>query len=254
MEIEDQVIIENEDIKIQENSTIIFGLAGVGLIGPIIANTIIEQISDMEQLGFITSEDLPPIAVFYDGVLRHPFRLFYSQKHNIIVGICEVPFQSSSAYNGLSKALCKWALSDKVQAKEIVIFQGIPKKGEIDEFPVYYAAEHDKIDSLESLGIKKLKKGIIVGPEATFLNQALTNKLQAYALFTSVSQYPTPEGAAAIIEALNDLYNLEIDTTQLIEEGKKIKKKMLELAEKAQEYRRKQLGEVKKERYDRYFQ
>jgi uncharacterized protein len=254
MKIEDQVIIENKEIEIQEKSTIFFGLAGVGLIGPIIANTIIEKIDDMKQLGFITSEDLPPIAVFYDGVLRHPFRLFYSEKHNIIVGICEVPFQSSSAYNGLSKALCKWALSDNVQANEIVIFQGIPKKVEIDEFPVYYAAEHDKIDLLESLGIKKLKKGIIVGPEATFLNQALTNKLQAYALFTPVSQYPTPEGAAAIIESLNDLYNLDVDTTHLIEEGKKIKNKMLELAEKAQEYRRKQLGDVKREDYDRYFQ
>jgi uncharacterized protein (TIGR00161 family) len=253
MKIEDQVIIENGTIEIKKNSTILFGLAGVGLIGPIIANTLIEQIEDMEQLGFITSEDLPPIAVFYDGVLRHPFRLFYSHKHNLIVAICEVPFQTTSAYNGLSKVLCKWALSDAVEVKEIVTFQGIPKKGEIDEFPVYFAAESDKAQVLENIGIKKLKKGIIVGPEATFLNQALTNKLQAYALFTPVSQYPTPEGAAAIIESLNKIYNLEVDTTNLINKGKKIKKKMLDLAEKAQEYQRKQLG-TKKERYDRYFQ
>ena len=156
MKIEDQVIIENSAIEIKENSTILFGLAGVGLKGPIIANTLIEQIEDMEQLGFITSEDLPPIAVFYDGVLRHPFRLFYSHKHNIIVAICEVPFQTASAYNGLSKVLCKWALSEIIKVKEIVIFQGIPKKGEIDEFSSIFCAERDKAKVLETIGIKKL--------------------------------------------------------------------------------------------------
>ncbi|MEJ2294995.1 MAG: PAC2 family protein [Candidatus Lokiarchaeota archaeon] len=151
MKIEDQVIIENSAIEIKENSTILFGLAGVGLKGPIIANTLIEQIKDMEQLGFITSEDLSPIAVFYDGVLRHPFRLFYSHKHNIIVAICEVPFQTASAYNGLSKVLCKWALSEMIKVKEIVIFQGIPKKGEIDEFPVYFALRETMLRFLKPL-------------------------------------------------------------------------------------------------------
>jgi hypothetical protein len=40
----------------------------------------------------------------------------------------------------------------------------------------------------------------------------------------------------------------------LIEEGKEIKAKMLELAEKAKEYQRQQLPEQSKEGYTQYFQ
>lgn len=234
---ENEIIIENDSVKIQDGATLIFGFAGVGLVGIIIANTLIEQIEDIEQIGFVASNELPPIAVFYDGMLRDPFRIYYSRKENLIIGICELPFQTDSAYSNLSELVCKWALSNNI--KEILIFQGILKKGMPDEHNIYYAAEETKIESLEEYEIKKLKRGIIVGPGATFLNRALSNRIDSYALFTEVSQYPTPEGAAVIIEKLNEIYGLEIDTDKLLEEGKKIKNKMLELANKAQQYQRK---------------
>ncbi len=234
------IVIEDFSTEIKEGATLILGFAGIGLIGPIVANALIDQIPDMKEIGFVTTEYLPPIAVFYQGVLRHPFRLLYSPINNIIVGVCEVPFQLSSAYNDLSKTICNWALSEDVQAKQMVIFQGIPQRGVIENYPVYFAAESQMIEVLEKYGVKKVEKGIIVGPEATILNEALTNKLDAYALFTPVLEIPTPEGAAAILEVLNEIYNLSIDTKKLIEEGKEIKAKMLELAEKAQLYQKQQ--------------
>ncbi len=249
------IVVEDFSIEISEGATFILGFAGIGLIGPIVANTLIEQIPDMREIGFITSEYLPPISVFYAGVLKHPFRLLYSAKTNIIIGICEVPFQVTTAYNDLSKTICNWALSEDVRAKEIVIFQGMPQRGVINEYPVYYAAEASMVEFLEKFGISKVEKGIIVGPEATVLNEALTNRLKAYALFTPVLEIPTPEGAASILEILNKIYELEIDTVSLIEQGKEIKAKMLELAEKAQEYQRQQqLPGAAKEGYTQYFQ
>ena len=251
-----KIVIEDLTIEIKEGATLILGFAGIGLIGPIIANQLIEQIPDIKDIGFLVSDYLPPIAIFYQGILKHPFRLLYSPIHNIIVGVCEVPFQTPSAYNDLSKTICNWALSDDVKAKEIVIFQGIPQRGIIDDYPVYYAAEASMTDLLEKHELKKVEKGIIVGPEATVLNEALTNRLNSYALFTPVLEIPTPEGAAAIIEVLNDIYSLSIDTSKLIEEGKEIKAKMLDLAQKAQQYQRQQQlpGEPTGKEYTQYFQ
>ncbi|MHA1343107.1 MAG: proteasome assembly chaperone family protein [Promethearchaeota archaeon] len=249
------IIIEDLKTDIKPDATIILGFAGIGLIGPIVANQLIEQIPDMKEIGFVTSEYLPPISVFYAGVLRHPFRILYSSQYNLIIGICEVPFQVSTAYNDLSKTICNWALSEDVRAKEIVIFQGIPQRGIIDDYPVFYAAEEDMIAKLEKYGIEKVEKGIIVGPEATILNEALTNRLCAFALFTPVLEIPTPEGAAAIIEVLNQIYNLKIDTSKLIEEGKEIKAKMLELAQKAHQYQQQQqLPSEPGRGYTQYFQ
>ncbi len=251
-----KIVIEDPSVEIREGSTLILGFAGIGLIGPIIANQLIDQIPDIKEIGFLVSDYLPPISVFYQGILKHPFRLLYTPKHNIIVGICEVPFQTPSAYNDLSKTICNWALSDDVGAKEIVIFQGIPQRGLIDDYPVYYAAEADMMKRLEGYGLTKVEKGIIVGPEATVLNEALTNRLKAYALFTPVLEIPTPEGAAAIIEFLNQIYGLKIETSKLMEEGKEIKAKMLELAEKAQQYQRQQQLPPARtgEEYTGYFQ
>ncbi|MFW9968664.1 MAG: proteasome assembly chaperone family protein [Candidatus Odinarchaeota archaeon] len=240
---------------LREGATLILGFAGIGLIGPIVANTLIEQLADAKEIGFVTSEYLPPISVFYAGVLKHPFRILYSPKNNLIIGVCEVPFQVTTAYNDLAKTICNWALSDDIKAKEIVIFQGIPQRGIIDEYPVYYAAEENMMKFLEKFEISKVEKGIIVGPEATVLNEALTNRLNAYALFTPVLEIPTPEGAASILEVLNKIYNLNIDTTSLIEQGKEIKAKMLELAQKAQEYQQKQIGgPLTGKEYTGYFQ
>jgi len=250
---ENEIIIEDDSIIIDENASLIFGFAGVGLIGIIIANTMIDQIEDIKQIGYVASIDLPPIAVFYDGVLKHPFRIYYSKKYNLIIGICEVPFETDSAYSDLSELICKWALKNKI--KEIIIFQGILKQGIPDDFDVYFAAEEDKTDSLKEFEIKQVRRGIIVGPGATFLNRALSNRIDAYALFSEVSQYPTPEAAAVILDKLNKIYGLEIDTSKLLEEGKKIKNKMLELANKARQYQRKHLkGASKEEDYTRYYQ
>jgi uncharacterized protein len=250
-----KIVIEDFSTEIREGATIILGFAGIGLIGPIISNTLIDQIPDIKEIGFITSEYLPPIAIFYQGVLKHPFRLLYSPQYNLIVGVCEVPFQVSAAYSDMAKTICNWGLSEEVMAKEVVIFQGIPQKGIIDDYPVYFAAESDMIEKLKGFGIEKVEKGIIVGPEATILNEALTNKLCAYALFTPVLEIPTPEGAAAVIEVLNQIYSLDIDTSKLIEEGKEIKAKMLELAQKAQQYQQQQqLPARPGQEYTRYFQ
>ncbi len=43
-----------------------------------------ETISKAKEIGFVTSEYLPPIAVFYEGVLRHPFRIFYTAQHLLL--------------------------------------------------------------------------------------------------------------------------------------------------------------------------
>ena len=249
-----KVVIEDISFQIKGGATIILGFAGMGLIGPIITNTLVEQITDIKEIGFITSDLLPPISVFYDGVLKHPFRLYYSPQHNLIIGTSEVPFQLTSAYNDLARTICNWALSEDVKAKEIVVFQGILKQGMIDDFPVYYATEESLNEIFEKLNLEKFERGIIMGPEATIINEALTNKLNAIALFTNVYQVPTPEGAAAIIEVLNQIYNLNIETSKLIEQGKEIKSKMLELAQKTQQFQQQQLPQSGSEGYNQFYQ
>ena len=58
------IIIEDLKTEIKEGATMILGFAGIGLIGPIVSNTLIEQIPDIVEIGFVTSEYLPPNQYF----------------------------------------------------------------------------------------------------------------------------------------------------------------------------------------------
>ena len=231
-------IVTNED-KIHlvgKNPGLIIGFLGAGLVGNIVANQLIEFLS-MEQVGWLTSDDLPAMAIFIDGILRHPFRIYYSQKNNLLVLICEVPFNKSSRYLDLARAITDWAL--KIGVKEIGCIQGIPVTGNPLEPHVYVAAEKEVINRLiETSGVEKLPRGLVLGPEAEVLNVCMVNKLNGYALLTPVNQeIPSPDGAAAIIEKLNKIYNLDpqVKTDVLLSEAQKIKEKLAELNEKTQE-------------------
>ena len=80
----------------------LIGFPGVGMLGNIISSEFIKQLN-MKQIGFVDSEDLPAIAVVYDGIIHHPFRLFYSQEKNIVVAQCEIPFNKSSTLLSIYK-------------------------------------------------------------------------------------------------------------------------------------------------------
>ncbi|MHA1727482.1 MAG: proteasome assembly chaperone family protein [Promethearchaeota archaeon] len=238
------IITEEDKIHFIEGKhpVLIIGFLGAGMVGNIIASEFIEQLG-MEQIGFIVSEDLPAMAIFYDGVLKHPFRLYYSQKDNIIIAQCEVPFNKSSRYLDLARSLADWAL--KIGVEDVCCIQGLGIQGTPADSPVYVAAEQEIIDRLiKSSGVEILPKGLIFGPEAELLNVCLVNKLKGYALLTPVNpNVPAPDGAAAIIQKLNKIYNVNIDIQKLQESAHEIKEKLKELNQKTQQEHQKFLSE-----------
>ena len=97
-----------EQIK-GKNPLFLIGFPGVGMLGNIISSEFIKQLN-MEQLGFVDTTDLPAIAVVFDGLIHHPFRLFYSEEKNIVVAQCEIPFNKSSTYLDLARLLTDFAI------------------------------------------------------------------------------------------------------------------------------------------------
>jgi uncharacterized protein len=214
----------------------LMGFPGVGMIGIIVATELIQKIEDVVQIGYLVSEDLPPISIFYDGELKHPFRIYYTKKYNMFVSICEVPFQNDS-YSDLTRTLLDWAMTMKV--KEVIAISGVATQvlpfGQ-QEYTVYGAAEKPMLAKLAESGVQKLQKGLIMGVEAAVLNECLNNLLDGILLMVEAHpQIPAPEGAIAIIAVLNSLYGIDVDTTNLIEEGNQIKQKLMELANKTQQ-------------------
>lgn len=213
-------------------STIIVGFPGIGLIGSIGAKYIVRELK-MEVKGFIRSPLIPPLAVFLDGVLAYPYRIYVSQKHDLAVLIGESP-APVQAYYYLANAVLDWG--KQVGAKEIICLDGFQDPYSNSK-EVYLVAEPDLKEKIDKINLPKPQTGYIGGLSGAILNETILREIDGYAFLcgTTEPNFPDPDGAANIIETLNKLKNLSIDTKSLRADGDRIKKTMQEFAEKTRQ-------------------
>ena len=227
--------------KVQFNSPLmVCCFPSAGVVGPIAAHTIIEQF-DMDEIAHVRSKFMPSAAVFLDGRLRHPFRIYGSKKLDLIVVTAELPVAEEGLY-AVSSALLDWASS--LGVKETVVLDGIPVQGLPSERKVLYAAEEEKIADLSKIETMEiLDKGIITGIAGSILSETLCRSMVGFALLTpAITVIPDPGAAQQLLEALNSLYDLKIDLKELMEGSEIIRRKMEEMAQQVDGMQRKQAG------------
>jgi uncharacterized protein len=214
---------------------IISGFAGAGLVGGIAVTHIIEQLK-MKEIAHLRSKYMPPAVVFMNGKLRNPFRIYSSEDGKLCAIICELPIRSNGLYL-IASRLLDWAEEKRV--KELVVLDGIAIRGIPKERKSYCAAEPEKRKACERKGVKMLSAGIISGIAGSILNECLTRKITGLALLTpAVAFMPDPEGAAELIEALNKIYDLKVDTVGLTEKAQEIRQRLKEVAKRHQRMRK----------------
>ncbi len=231
----DAQVVQTKELKM-DKPLLICGFPSAGVVGTIAASTIIEQFK-MEEIAHIRSKHMPSAAVFLDGILRHPFRIYGSEEKNLLVVMTELPISEEGLYY-VSSALLDWAAGAGVH--ETVIIDGIPVQGLPSERKVLYAAEREKLAELkEDDGMEILKKGIITGIAGSILSETLCRDMVGFALLTpAIATIPDPEGAIQLLEALNRLYNVGVQLTELQESADKIRVKLTDMAEQVDGMRR----------------
>jgi uncharacterized protein len=230
-------VVQTKDIDI-ENPLLVCCFPSAGVVGTIAANEIIEQFK-MDEVAHVRSKYLPSAAVFLDGRLRHPFRIYGHKEKNLLVVTTELPVAEDGMYV-VSSALLDWAAS--VGVRETVVLDGIPVQGLPSDRKVLYAAEEEKMADLEKdESMDVLKKGIIGGIAGSILSETLCRDMVGFALLTpAIAVVPDPDGAIQLLEALNRLYNTGVDVSELGESADQIKRKMEEMAQEVEGMRRKQ--------------
>lgn len=227
-------IVETDKAELSK-PLLVLGFAGAGLVGGIAITHIIYQLK-MKKMAHIRCKYLPPAAVFVDGKLRHPMRIYAGMKGKLCAVVSEISLPSDSAFP-LAQALLDWA--DKKKINEVVILDGIPVKKLPEKRRPFCVAEPEKIQECIDKGVKMLSAGFIGGIAGSILNECLTRKIVGLAFLTpTITSLPDPEGAATLIRALNKVYNLKVDTTDLLKKASEIKEKLREIAERHRKMRK----------------
>ena len=215
-------------------SPVIFaGFVGAGLVGPLSVGYMIEKLN-MEEIGYLRSNHLPPSTVFMQGRLRHPFRLYSNKEGTICAIICEIVLRIEGLHDIISTIL-EWA--EKNGSHEIVILDGVASK--THDGKAFCAAEEDLCRVMESNNINMIPQGFITGVAGGLLNECLMRKIQGVTLLVKANDKgPDPLASATLVEAVNRSYHMSIDTSELRKEKDRIGNDFKELSEKYTEHRK----------------
>ena len=216
-----------------KNPTIFVGFVGAGLVGTIAIDHMINELK-MKEVGFLRSKHLPPSTVFMQGRLRHPFRIYSNDDGSVCAIICEIIISKDGIYN-IAMAILEWA--EKKGSNEIIVLDGVADSKHDGE--AFFAAEADLCRIMAENDIKMIPQGFITGISGGILNECLIRKIRGVTLLAKADEStPDPIAAATIIEAVNRLYETEMDTTNLKKQKKQLGVELRELSDKYSEHKK----------------
>lgn len=219
-----RVLVERVASK---NPVVIEGFPGIGLVGTIATQHLIEQMG-MKQIGTVASQDyFPPVVVTQGGIVNSPVRIYEQVDREVVAIISDIPIHPNAS-NEVGEALVEWAIS--INAREIISIAGLMTMG--DEHKVYAVAT-----SVPLLGRLKdkaevLQTGAISGVSGSILNSCILRKIDAICLMgETYGPNPEPRAAGEVIKVLNSMFGWNVAVEKLIEQAEQIEFELQRLAE-----------------------
>lgn len=209
---------------------VIAGLSSFGLAGLTAVDFLVDQLK-LEETGYISTEELPAITPFANGAPRHHTRLYSRPELELTVLVNEL-FVPVWAADSFGKAILEWTDSNDVE--EITILSGIPLPHGPEEHRVFYVASDDyRVERLSEADIPAMGNGFLEGVNASLIGRGMDTDLRVGVFLTPVhDQVPDVEGALRLVETIEQLYSVDIETAALQQFANDIKQYYRELEDR----------------------
>lgn len=193
--------------------SLLIGLSQFGLAGLTAVDYLIDHLQ-LEQTGHITVEELPSITPFEEGRPRHHTRLFSRSDLDLTLLVSEL-FVPTWAATPFAEKVLEWTTAN--EANEITNLSGVPIPHGPEQHQVFYVATDEyRENRLTGTELAPMGNGFLDGVNASLLGRGIESPLDVGVLITPVhGQIPDVEAALRLLEAVGDLYELDIDTDPL---------------------------------------
>jgi uncharacterized protein len=223
-----------DDVSLSE-PTLVEGLPGVGLVGKIAADHLVETF-EMVHYANVHCEGVPRVAVYQEGdtTLRPPVRLYADADENLLVLQSDVPVHPEAAET-LAECLSGWF--DDLSVTPIFL-SGIGRDKTADVPQLYGVGSGEGGALVDDAGIDLPDEaGIITGPTGALLSDAVERDRTAVALVVeSDPRFPDPEAARVLIKhGIERLTGMEVPTDDLVEHAEDIREAKEKLAKRMQD-------------------
>ncbi|MFB6140386.1 MAG: proteasome assembly chaperone family protein [Halosimplex sp.] len=214
--------------------TLVEGLPGVGLVGKIAADHLVDAL-DMTYYASVHCEGLPEVAVFGEGDPTYdpPVRIYADERRDLLALQSDVPVSPTVA-DDFAACLTNW-LAER-DATPLYV-SGIPAEKEgVPE--LYGVASGGATALLDEHGIAAPdESGVISGPTGALLYEANRRDLDALGLVVESNRnFPDPEAARVVLlDAVGPIVGVDVETDNLVEQAEEISQARENLARRMQE-------------------
>lgn len=204
------------------------GLAGLTALDYLVTHTLTDQV------GHVATHRLPDITPFTEGEPRYPMRVYTASESDITLLISEIPVPVWAG-EALADAVSSWVADHGIE--EIGIVYGVPFPHGPEEHIVFHvgtpAFRERRIGDSD---IRPLGGGFFDGFVGELLTRSLDGETPATGVLTTPTHPPGPdfESALLFLDAVESLYGLEVDETELRTRSEEMKRYFQELADRMQ--------------------
>ena len=220
-----------------DEPALIEGLPGVGLVGKIATDHVVETL-DMENVGSITCDGLPKIAIYGEEsrAVHPPVRLYADSSRDLLALQSDVPV-SRDLSPDFARVVTDWV--SEVGAIPLYL-SGLPEE---DQEPgsvpsVFGISTGDGAATLDEYGIgMPPERGAIGGPTGALVNQAAQDGIDSYGIIVeSDPKFPDPAAARQlIVKAIEPLADISVETQNLVDRAEEIREQKERLAKRMNE-------------------
>ncbi|MBS3760501.1 proteasome assembly chaperone family protein [Halodesulfurarchaeum sp.] len=229
-------VVLNHDVDL-DRPKMIEGLPGVGLVGKIATDHIIETL-DMDAVGYVACDGLPKIAIYGEGEhdVGTPVRIYATETRDLLALQSDVPVSRQTAPN-FAETLVDWI--DQVEAFPLFLSGLALEEAKPDRLPaVFGVATGEAADQLEANNIQPPEeRGAIGGPTGALVNRAHHCALDSCGLIVeSDPQFPDPAAARQLIaNGIEPIADISVPTDDLVGRAEEIRTQKEALAKRMQQ-------------------
>lgn len=222
----DEIIIEERLPATLTNGLLIIAFPTRGLVSTIAGRYLIDA-RHLEEIGWISSEDLIPAAIIHQGTALPPIRIYATttSQPKLAVIVSEFPIPDELIMP-LTHKILNWATLKELTT--ICTFEGI--KNSTKPAPQIYGIATTPYTRhlLSTTGIPTTSDGIVLGLNGVLLYTSAINHHDTLCLLAHAhASYPDSRAAATLIDHVGRLFpNLKVDLAPLYQEADEIEHKV----------------------------
>jgi len=217
-----------------KGAILIDGFPGVGLVGTIVANFLINTLK-LKQIGVIDSHRFPPISVIKEGEPHNPMRLYAGEQvcndgtcNQVVVCVSEFT-PPNEITKDLVKTLIDWA--EEKGCTKIISAEGFtsaPKTNNETKDVYGITSTKGSRKWIKDAKVKPFLYGTVGGITGAMLNEGKIRNLNVLGLLAEVSKdLPDARAAATVIKAIDELLlAIDLDPKPLLKEAENLEKEV----------------------------